>query len=171
MRDFERSHTADLNMVMCHRSINYAAEMMEKKYGIPWIKGNFIGAESTAKSLRKIGDYFEDQELKDRIEAVITEEMPEVKKVIDGIPREHKTNWRCCLSADRAHIIIRIYSKSLACGQSLPDMNLPIATITKAAMFFRQFKSMPTAEISKSWKSNRTRSDIKNAKTIPCWMS
>ena len=27
MRDFERSHTADLNMVMCHRSINYAAEM------------------------------------------------------------------------------------------------------------------------------------------------
>ena len=49
------SHTADLNAVMCHRSINYVAEMMEKKFGIPWMKVNFIGAEGTAKSLRKIG--------------------------------------------------------------------------------------------------------------------
>jgi nitrogenase molybdenum-iron protein alpha chain len=104
MRDFERSHTADLNMVMCHRSINYAAEMMEKKYGIPWIKGNFIGAESTAKSLRKIGDYFEDQELKERIEAVITEEMPEVKKVIDGIrPRTEGKLAMLFVGGSRAH--------------------------------------------------------------------
>jgi nitrogenase molybdenum-iron protein alpha chain len=49
------SHTADLNAVMCHRSINYVAEMMEKKFGIPWLKVNFIGAEGSAKSLRKIG--------------------------------------------------------------------------------------------------------------------
>jgi nitrogenase molybdenum-iron protein alpha chain len=104
MRDFERSHTADLNMVMCHRSINYAAEMMEKKYGIPWIKGNFIGAESTAKSLRKIGDYFEDKELKDRIEAVIAEELPEVKKVIDGIsPRTTGKLAMLFVGGSRAH--------------------------------------------------------------------
>lgn len=30
-----RCHKADLNVVMCHRSINYMAEMMEKKFGIP----------------------------------------------------------------------------------------------------------------------------------------
>ncbi|MFZ3046598.1 MAG: nitrogenase component 1, partial [Desulfatirhabdiaceae bacterium] len=47
---FANSHTADVNLIMCHRSINYVAEMMEKKYGIPWIKVNFISAESTAKS-------------------------------------------------------------------------------------------------------------------------
>ena len=41
---FENAHTADLNCVMCHRSINYVADMIEKKYGIPWIKVNFIGA-------------------------------------------------------------------------------------------------------------------------------
>jgi nitrogenase molybdenum-iron protein alpha/beta subunit len=29
---------------MCHRSINYVADMIEKKYGTPWIKVNFIGA-------------------------------------------------------------------------------------------------------------------------------
>ena len=47
---FANSHMADLNAVMCHRSINYVAEMMEKKFGIPWIKVNFVGAEGTAKS-------------------------------------------------------------------------------------------------------------------------
>ena len=79
MNKFETSHTADLNLVMCHRSINYMAEMMETKYGIPWMKVNFIGAESTAKALRKIGEYFEDDDLTSRIEEVIAEEMPSVK--------------------------------------------------------------------------------------------
>jgi nitrogenase molybdenum-iron protein alpha chain len=73
------SHTADLNLVMCHRSINYVAEMMEKRFGIPWVKVNFIGAESTAKSLRRIAEYFEDDGLRARVEEVIAEEMAKVE--------------------------------------------------------------------------------------------
>ncbi len=80
-KQFANAHMADLNTIMCHRSINYVAEMMEKKFGIPWIKINFIGAGSAAKSLRKIARYFEDQELIDKVEEVIAEEMAEVKKV------------------------------------------------------------------------------------------
>ena len=76
---FASAHTADLNAVMCHRSINYIADMLETKYGIPWIKINFIGAQSTAKSLRKIAQYFGDRELIDRVEEVIAEEMPAVE--------------------------------------------------------------------------------------------
>ncbi len=76
-----KAHTAMLNVVMCHRSINYIAEMMEKKFGIPWIKGNFIGAESTAKSLRKIAKYFESKELSDRVEQVIALEMLKLKPI------------------------------------------------------------------------------------------
>jgi len=79
--EFASAHTVDLNVVMCHRSINYVAEMMEKKYGIPWFKINFIGAGATAKSLRKIAAYFEDETLKQRVEDVIAEEMEEVEKV------------------------------------------------------------------------------------------
>ncbi|MCP4118000.1 MAG: nitrogenase molybdenum-iron protein alpha chain [Desulfobacteraceae bacterium] len=78
---FANSHTADLNTVMCHRSINYVADMMEVKYGIPWIKINFIGAKSTAKSLRKIAEYFDEPELMERVEAVIEKEMPEIERV------------------------------------------------------------------------------------------
>jgi nitrogenase molybdenum-iron protein alpha chain len=75
------SHTADLNIVMCHRSINYVAEMMEKRFGIPWMKVNFIGATASAKSLRRLGEYFEDDGLKARIEEVIAEEMAKVEAV------------------------------------------------------------------------------------------
>ncbi len=78
-KQFETAHTADLNLVMCHRSITYVAEMLETSFGIPWMKANFIGAEATAKTLRKVGKYFGDQELIDRIEKVITEEMVAVK--------------------------------------------------------------------------------------------
>ncbi|HDK81960.1 MAG TPA: nitrogenase molybdenum-iron protein alpha chain [Nitrospirae bacterium] len=78
---FASAHTADLNAVMCHRSINYVADMLETKYGIPWIKVNFIGAEATAKSLRKIAGYFGDKDLSKRVEEVIAEEMPAVEAV------------------------------------------------------------------------------------------
>ncbi len=78
---FANAHTADLNAIMCHRSINYVAEMMEEKFGIPWIKVNFIGAESSAKSLRKIAAYFEDPELADRVEQIIGAEMAKVEEV------------------------------------------------------------------------------------------
>jgi nitrogenase molybdenum-iron protein alpha chain len=79
------SHMADLNIVMCHRSINYVAEMMEKKFGIPWLKVNFIGAEGTAKSLRKISQYFDDPELAVSVERVIAEEMPAVAAVREEV--------------------------------------------------------------------------------------
>lgn len=85
VESFAYSHTADLNMVMCHRSINYIAEMMEEKYGIPWVKVNFIGAESTAKSLRKLADYFGDAELSAKVEAVIEREFAKVKAVADEV--------------------------------------------------------------------------------------
>ena len=104
MGAFERSHTADLNLVMCHRSINYMAEMLETKYGIPWMKVNFIGAESTAKALRKVGEYFEDAELKAKIEEVIAAEMPAVKAIIDDIrPRTNGKLAMLFVGGSRAH--------------------------------------------------------------------
>ena len=104
VRAIENSHTADLNVILCHRSINYMGDMMETKYGIPWMKVNFVGAESTAKSLRKIGEYFGDEELKARIEAVIAEEAPKVKAVIEEIlPRTKGKTAMLFVGGSRAH--------------------------------------------------------------------
>jgi nitrogenase molybdenum-iron protein alpha chain len=83
--EFASAHTADLNVVMCHRSINYLAEMMDKKYGIPWFKINFIGANATAKSLRKMAEYFGDADLIKKVEVVIAAEIPEVEKIREEI--------------------------------------------------------------------------------------
>jgi len=82
---FENAHTADLNGVMCHRSINYVADMLEKRYGIPWIKVNFIGAEASAKSLRKIAQFYGDEGLAQQTEQVIAEETAKVVGIRDEI--------------------------------------------------------------------------------------
>ncbi len=104
MQKFERAHTADLNLVMCHRSINYVAEMLETSFGIPWSKTNFIGAEATAKSIRKIGQYFGDQELIDKIEEVIAQEMVAVEAA--ALSARSKTDGKTCMlfvGGSRAH--------------------------------------------------------------------
>jgi nitrogenase molybdenum-iron protein alpha chain len=101
---FATSHQADLNAVMCHRSINYVADMLETKFGIPWIKVNFIGAAATAKSLRKIAAYFEDKDLIDRVEVVIAEEMPEVEAAAaEVMPRTEGKTAMMFVGGSRAH--------------------------------------------------------------------
>lgn len=101
---FASANQADLSCVMCHRSINYVADMLETKYGIPWIKVNFIGAEATAKSLRKIAQYFGDPELTDRVEAVIAEEMPGVALALQEVlPRTKGKTAMIFVGGSRAH--------------------------------------------------------------------
>jgi len=112
LTQFERAHTADLSLVMCHRSINYVAEMLETSYGIPWTKANFIGADATAKSLRKVGQYFGEQELIDQIEKVIEEEMVAVKAA--GEKARTKTDGKTTMlfvGGSRAHHYQELFSE------------------------------------------------------------
>ena len=74
----KNAHLADLNLVMCHRSINYVAEMMKSKYGTDWLKVNFIGVGATIQSLRDIAKYFNDPELIKRTEVVISDELASI---------------------------------------------------------------------------------------------
>jgi nitrogenase molybdenum-iron protein alpha chain len=102
--EIARSADANLNLIQCHRSINYMAEMMESKFGIPWLKVNLIGADSTAKSLRKIGRYFGDEDLIARIEVVIAQEMAELEPVRTDV--RARTNGRPVMlyvGGSRAH--------------------------------------------------------------------
>ncbi len=79
IEEIANAHKADLNLVQCHRSINYIAEMIEEKYGIPWIKVNVIGTKGFTKTLRDMAVYFDDEALTKRTEEVIQEEMIEIK--------------------------------------------------------------------------------------------
>jgi len=81
--DIKNAHTANLNLVQCHRSINYIAEMMKTKYGIEWLKVNFIGLDATLKSLRDMAKYFNDPDLSARTEAVIADELAEISDDVE----------------------------------------------------------------------------------------
>ena len=112
VRAIENAHMADLNVILCHRSINYMGDMMETKYGIPWMKVNFVGAQSSAKSLRKIAEYFGDAELKARVEEVIAEEAPKVQAVIDEIrPRTEGKTAMLFVGGSRAHHYQDLFSE------------------------------------------------------------
>ncbi|MBN2010524.1 nitrogenase molybdenum-iron protein alpha chain [candidate division KSB1 bacterium] len=112
INQFENSHTTDLNLIMCHRSINYVAEMMETKYGIPWMKVNFIGADASAKSLRKMAAFFEDDELMNKVEEVIARELAKVKSVLAEIrPRTEGKLSMLFVGGSRAHHYQELFSE------------------------------------------------------------
>jgi nitrogenase molybdenum-iron protein alpha chain len=95
--------------------------MMEKKYGIPWFKVNFVGADATAKSLRKIAEYYGDKELKYKVEQVIAEEMKEVEKVREDVTSRCKGKTAMLfVGGSRAHHYQGLFSeigmKTLAAG-------------------------------------------------------
>nr|MBF0222201.1 nitrogenase molybdenum-iron protein alpha chain [Desulfobulbaceae bacterium] len=118
---FASAHTADLNAVMCHRSINYVADMLETKFGIPWIKVNFIGAAATAKSLRKIAEYFGDKKLIATVEKVISEEMPDVDLIAKDVrTRTEGKTAMMFVGGSRAHHYKELFNemgmKTIAAG-------------------------------------------------------
>ena len=121
IESYEYAHLADLNLVMCHRSINYIAEMMEEKYGMPWFKVNFIGAKATAKALRKLAEYFGDEEMIAATEKLIEEEMAKVQAVLDEVrPKLEGKTAMLFVGGSRAHHYQELFNelgmKTLAAG-------------------------------------------------------
>jgi nitrogenase molybdenum-iron protein alpha chain len=86
VEEMRNAHLAELNIVQCHRSINYIAEMMQAQYGTPWLKVNFIGVSATIKSLRDMATYFVektgDQSIRDRTETVIADELAQIEDAL-----------------------------------------------------------------------------------------
>lgn len=100
----KNAHMADLNLVQCHRSINYIADMLEKKYGTPWIKVNFIGVKSTVESLRNMAIYFGDEKLIQKTEEVIARELARIEPIMEQYKKicEGKTAF-CFVGGSRGH--------------------------------------------------------------------
>ena len=77
--DIAKAHQAKLSILLCHRSINYTNRMMEEKYGVPWLKVNYLGTKQTIKSLRKMAKYFDDPEITKKTEEIIKDEMEKIQ--------------------------------------------------------------------------------------------
>ena len=156
---FANSHTADLNLIMCHRSINYVAEMMETKFGIPWIKVNFIGAEATAKSLRKIADYLRRPRTDGRGSRRSSPGRCRRWRRCGRKSRPGARAKRPCSSwAAPGPIITRNSSGKSAWRPSPRAMSSPTGTTTKAGGCCPASRWTRTAATSRNCTWNRTRS-------------
>jgi nitrogenase molybdenum-cofactor synthesis protein NifE len=58
--DVQRAHGAALNVVQCSGSMLQLAEMMEEKYGIPYIRVSYFGLEDMSRALYDVAEYFGD---------------------------------------------------------------------------------------------------------------
>ena len=109
--ELKNAHVADLNILQCHRSINYIAEMLETKYGTPWLKVNFIGIEATAKSLRDMALYFGTEELINKTEEIIARETARVEPILDQYKKicQGKTAF-CFVGGSRGHHYQKLFA-------------------------------------------------------------
>lgn len=83
IKNYRKAHVADLNLIQCHRSMNYIAEMMKIQYGTAWMKVDFIGLQNTIDTLREMAKFFNIPEITERTEEVIANELSEIKDDIE----------------------------------------------------------------------------------------
>ena len=76
---YKKAHNAELNLIQCHRSINYIAEMMKVQYGTAWMKVDFIGLENTIETLREMAKFFNDPVITKQTEEVIQTELANIQ--------------------------------------------------------------------------------------------
>jgi nitrogenase molybdenum-cofactor synthesis protein NifE len=81
-----RSHGATLNVVQCSGALTFLAEMMQEKYGTPYIRASYFGIDDMAKALYDVAEHFPDhpqimewtrQIVRDEIGAI----MPELNRI------------------------------------------------------------------------------------------
>lgn len=108
----KNAHVAQLNLVQCHRSINYIATMLETKYGTPWLKVNFIGIRAMIESLRNMAQYFGDEALIQRTEEVIERELAEIEPQLEPYKKicSGKTAF-CFVGGSRGHHYQGLYEE------------------------------------------------------------
>ncbi len=108
----KNAHVAQLNLVQCHRSINYIATMLETKYGTPWLKVNFVGIRAACESLRNMARYFGDEALIRRTEEVIERELAEIEPQLEPYRKicEGKTAF-CFVGGSRGHHYQGLYEE------------------------------------------------------------
>lgn len=75
VKEIQRAHGASLNLVQCSGSMNYLAQLMKEKYGIPWLQVSYFGIEDMAESLYSVARHFNDPELMKRAQDLVRNEI------------------------------------------------------------------------------------------------
>ena len=72
-----------LNVLHCQRSCTYISKLLSEGCDLPYVNASFFGIEQTAKALRDVAEFFGSEEMKERAEQIIDEELKVVSSAID----------------------------------------------------------------------------------------
>jgi len=72
-----------LNVLHCQRSCTYISKLIKEGFEVPYLDASFFGIEQTAKALRGVADFFGSQEMKEKAEQIIEEEIRCITPAID----------------------------------------------------------------------------------------
>ena len=84
--DIARCHGAALNLVQCSGATQDLAQMMEKEYGIPFMRVSYLGIEDMADALYQVAEFFQDKDpgIMERTQELVRDElsrlMPELER-------------------------------------------------------------------------------------------
>lgn len=75
--DIRRCHGARLNLVQCSGATMEFAQMLQERYGIPFVRVSYLGIEDMADSLYKVADFFaqDDPGIQERTAALVRQEL------------------------------------------------------------------------------------------------
>ncbi|MDK2957346.1 MAG: nitrogenase molybdenum-cofactor synthesis protein NifE [Desulfovibrionales bacterium] len=85
--DLRRAHGAALNVVQCSGATLALANMMQKEYGVPFVRASYVGIEDMAEALYVVAEHFKDKDpgIVERTSAVVRDEleaiMPELARL------------------------------------------------------------------------------------------
>ena len=116
--NLKKAPSACLNLVQCTGSMHYVANQLEKIYGIPYMDVNFFGAANTTESLRRIADFYGDEEIKRRTEMLIEREISQITPILE--------RYRKKLSGKRAAIYVGGAYKAAALIRQLTELGIDI---------------------------------------------
>ncbi len=72
-----------LNVLHCQRSCTYISKLIKEGFEVPYLDASFFGTKQTASALRGVADFFGSQEMKEKAEQIIEEEIRCITPAID----------------------------------------------------------------------------------------
>lgn len=73
-QEVQTMHRAQVNMLVCSRALINVARLLEQHYQTPWFEGSFYGVRAMSDALRNLAARLNDEDLRQRTEAVIARE-------------------------------------------------------------------------------------------------
>lgn len=84
VEEVTQAANASLNVVQCSGSVTHLAKMMEKEYGIPYIRVSYFGIEDTSDALYRVATFFEDDtSIMERTQRLVKEEVKAIIPVLE----------------------------------------------------------------------------------------